>query len=175
GLAIIYALSRIYLSIPAHAATILAALVALGIIGIAGYVATNPKMPPWQLSTMITGVLAIFAVGFIYAGIHGKNEHFTAVASETPSAGQTPTGPGAPALTIVGKNVKFDITTATIPGGQVTIRFDNQDTGVVHNLHLFRGTSATGESVGATAEAPGPDVADLTVDLTQGTYFYHCD
>src|SRR5205823_8521573 len=80
------------------------------------------------------------------------------------------------ALTITAKNVKFDQTTASIPGGPVTIAFDNEDSGVLHNLHIFQGTDATGASVGATDETAGPVAQQLQVSLTQGAaYFYRCD
>jgi plastocyanin len=176
GLAIIYALSRIYLALPSNVATGLAAVVALGILGIAALIATNPKMPKWQISTILTAVLAVFAVGFIYAGIHGKEETPVVFGNETPTATVPGGNGGGAALTIAAKNVKFDQTTATIPGGAVTIAFNNQDTGVLHNLHIFQGTDATGASVGATDEAAGPVTQQLQVNLTQGTaYFYRCD
>lgn len=175
GLAIIYALSRIYLAVDSNVATTLAAIVAVGIIAVAGYVASNPKMPPWQLGTIVTGVLAIFAVGFIYAGIHGKNEEPHGPSTETAVAGTTPAGGGL-AATISAKNVKFDQSSLNVAAGpNVTIRFDNQDTGVTHNFHIFRGSDANGESVGATTEAAGPDTQDLTVNLTEGAYFFRCD
>src|SRR5438552_5429477 len=107
GLAIIYALSRIYLALDSNVATALAAIVALGVLGIAALIATNPKMPKWQISTILTGVLAIFAVGFIYAGIHGKEEEPTRGLEASPTVAA---GGNNAALTITAKNVKFDQT-----------------------------------------------------------------
>src|SRR5207248_11487136 len=122
-------------------------------------------------STVRSGVLAVFAVGISCARLHGKEEK----PEVTPTAATTTSGPTA-ALTVVAKNVKFDQTNATVPGGPVTIAFDNQDNGVLHNLRIFQGTDASGASVGATDQTAGPVTQQLQVNLTQGTaYFYRCD
>src|SRR5439155_1430057 len=121
---------------------------------------------------ILTGVLAIFAVGFIYAGIHGKEEEPTRGLEASPTVAA---GGNNAALTITAKNVKFDQTTASIPGGPVTIAFDNEDSGVLHNLHIFQGTDNSGDSVGMTDTATAPDKQNLNVNLSPGTYFYQCD
>src|SRR5581483_6330321 len=78
-------------------------------------------------------------------------------ATSVPSAAATPTATaGAPAssnvleLTASGQTLKFDKDKLAAPAGPVTIRFDNRDAGVVHNVHVFKGTDAKGESVGQT-------------------------
>lgn len=56
--------------------------------------------------------------------------------------------------------------------GEVTIHFNNQDAGVVHNIQFF---SPSGASVGATALVAGPSLDALTFTVGAGTYAYKCD
>ncbi len=113
----------------------------------------------------------------------------TRAASATPAA--VPTVTAAPAaaatgtavttraagttLTVVGKDIAFDKTTLQAKAGAVTIMFDNQDGGVQHDFHVFRGTNASGESVGTTKIETGPVKQTLTLTLAPGAYFYQCD
>lgn len=101
----------------------------------------------------------------------------TPAVTRSPAATGTAVGTAAAGtkLTIAAKNTTFDKSTLRAAAGTVTITFDNQDSGVTHNLRLFRGTSASGTSVGATPLTSGPDTQTLTVNLTPGTYYYQCD
>jgi plastocyanin len=97
----------------------------------------------------------------------------TAIASPSVVAGSTGSAGGG--IDIVGRDTKFDVTELSSAPGAVTIRFDNRDSGIVHNLHVFRGTNAQGESVGQTTFAAGPVKQELQVNLAAGTYFFQCD
>src|SRR5581483_1555722 len=77
--------------------------------------------------------------------------------------------------TVTGENIKFDPTSLQASAGSVTVTFDNKDNGVPHNIHFFKGTDASGESVAATDVKSGPATDTLTMNLEAGTYFYHCD
>jgi plastocyanin len=175
GLAIIYGLSRIYLAVPSDAATVLAAIVALGILGVCAFLAANPVVSRTQIATIVGIVAVVLAGGATYAGVQGKHavEIPESLRGETPTA--APSGGPSGALTVVGKNVKFEQTSLQASAGQVTIQFENQDSGVPHNIHFFKGTDATGDSVGATDVHTGPATDTLTLTLDEGTYFYHCD
>jgi plastocyanin len=85
----------------------------------------------------------------------------------TPGAGTT--------IELVGINNEFDPEEITVPAGAVTIVFDNQDGGVVHNVHVFRGEDDEGEDVGETELEPGPVVQELELTLEAGDYFFQCD
>jgi plastocyanin len=103
----------------------------------------------------------------------------TAVASPSAPA-QTPAAtPGTQtagnALTVVAKNIQFDKSELEATAGAVTITLDNQDSGVPHNIHVFKGDSPSGASVGATSINPGPDKSTLNLTLEAGEYYYHCD
>jgi plastocyanin len=103
------------------------------------------------------------------------------VATATPAtADETPTQPsgsggGETVLQLVGANTLFDKDELDAPAGTITIEFDNKDGGIPHNVNVFAGEDATGESVGATELEVGPVQQTLTLVLEPGTYFYQCD
>ncbi len=87
----------------------------------------------------------------------------------------TPGADGGARVEIAGVGSVFDVTDVSASAGAITIVFDNQDGGVVHNIHFFKGKNAKGEDVGETELEPGPIVQELKLDLQAGTYFYLCD
>ncbi len=76
---------------------------------------------------------------------------------------------------MIGKNTALDKTTLHAAPGKVTFTFLNQDSGLVHNFHVYRGTDATGESVGQTELKAGPATDTLSATFAAGTYHYQCD
>lgn len=99
-------------------------------------------------------------------------------ASATPSAAATAAAtpaPGGEAITLAGIANEFDKEEIEAPAGRVVIEFDNKDGGVVHNLHVFKGDDADGDSVGETELEAGPITQTLTLELEPGDYFYQCD
>lgn len=82
---------------------------------------------------------------------------------------------GASTITLIAKNTLFDKSELRAKAGEITITFDNQDGGIVHNLHVYKGQDATGEDVGATEFEAGPIVQTLKLDLEPGEYFYACN
>lgn len=57
----------------------------------------------------------------------------------------------------------------------MTISFNNADSGIPHNFHVFEGTDAKGKSVGQTELASGPTEQTLKLSLVAGVYYYQCD
>ena len=84
-------------------------------------------------------------------------------------------GDDASAITLVGKNTLWDKTKLEAKSGDVTFTIDNEDGGIVHNLHIYKGTDNTGEDVGETELEAGPGTQTLTVTFEPGTYFFVCD
>lgn len=78
-------------------------------------------------------------------------------------------------LQLVSRNTLFDKSELRATAGEITIEHDNQDGGILHNVHVYRGTDATGESVGMTELEAGPSQQTLTLTLEAGEYFYVCD
>jgi plastocyanin len=92
-----------------------------------------------------------------------------------PTATSEPSTDVPGVIDLIGVASEFDREEISAPAGSVTINFDNQDAGVVHNVHFFAGTTASGESVGETDLEVGPVEQTLTMELTPGEYFYQCD
>ncbi len=93
--------------------------------------------------------------------------------SGAPAAGTA--GNGGTTIRITTRKSVFDRRSLTAPAGTITIKVENRDKGIPHNIHVFKGTDASGPSVGATAVEPGPVQQTLTLKLSPGTYYYHCD
>ena len=93
----------------------------------------------------------------------------TQAATASGDAGQGTT------VTMIAKNTAFDKSEWTAKPGDVTIVMDNQDPGIPHNLHVFKGTDSKGQDLGKTDIAAGPVKQTLKLNLTAGDYFLVCD
>jgi plastocyanin len=85
-------------------------------------------------------------------------------------------GGGGEAPTVVAKNFAFQPTDVTVAGGgQVTVRFDNQDAGTPHNMQVFDGPDASAPSLFDGEVVTGPASADYVFEAPPpGKYFFHC-
>jgi len=97
-----------------------------------------------------------------------------------PPAEATPTpAAAAPAggtvLEVKGVSSIFDVEELEASAGSVTIKFDNQDAGVVHNIHFFDGEDAKADDLAQTELETGPIQQELTFTVEAGEYFYQCD
>jgi plastocyanin len=181
ALLVIYGLSRIYLTLPGSAATPLAAGIALGVLGVASYFATHPTVPRWQIMGVFGVVLATLAVGGTAAAVYDNGHHTTKspaayiTPSVVPSAAGTPAGAAsANTLQITAHNIMFDKTTLTASAGNVTIQFNNTDTGIPHNFAVYNSPSGPTNEIKHTAIAAGPVTQTLQLTLVKGTYYYQC-
>lgn len=92
----------------------------------------------------------------------------------TATTDETPSGDGM-TLTLVAKNIKFDVKELAAPAGEITFVVDNLDTGVPHNVHIYKGENAKGESQGKSDLKNGPSKDELKLTLEAGEYFFICD
>lgn len=95
-----------------------------------------------------------------------------------PTAAATQDGAGdgeGNALTLVAKNTLWDKTKLGAKPGEVTIEVDNQDGGIVHNVHVYKGKDDTGEDIGMTEIEAGPVMQTFKFTAMAGEYFYVCD
>ena len=97
-----------------------------------------------------------------------------ATPASTAAAAETPSGE-ATTVTLVAKNIKFNEDKLEAKAGKVTVVVDNQDTGVPHNVHVYKGKDAKGDSIGSTELSNGPKKEEVTLDLPADDYFYVCD
>jgi plastocyanin len=105
-------------------------------------------------------------------------------ASPTPSPTLTPTPTPTPTpsgssvtIDLIAKSFAFDKKTITVPAGaQVTVNFDNQDSGIPHNFAVYTNSSAsTSIFVGQIISGPKTITYKFTAPATPGTYFFRCD
>jgi plastocyanin len=78
------------------------------------------------------------------------------------------------------QNISYQNTCLAAPGGSpFTIDFDNRDTGIPHNMHIFSTDPATDPQARSLFVGPlvtGPKMQAYHVPaLPPGTYYFHCD
>jgi plastocyanin len=102
----------------------------------------------------------------------------TDTATTTPTATMTnPPSGGAVTIDLVAKNIAFDKSTITVPAGsQVTVNFDNEDSGIPHNFAVYTNSQATtpifkGEIITGVAKT----TYTFTAPSTPGDYWFRCD
>jgi plastocyanin len=103
----------------------------------------------------------------------------SAPGNESGNASPGPSGSPAKSVTIdlTAKNMAFSTSTITVPAGaQVTVNFDNQDSGVPHNLAVYE-TSSAKKSIFVGDIITGPKKTTYTFKAPSkpGTYFFRCD
>jgi plastocyanin len=88
----------------------------------------------------------------------------------------TSSGPAPGAVTVTAQNLAFNPTTISLPAGQAsTITFDNQDSGIPHNIDIFTDTTYT-TSLFKGDLVTGVASQDYNVPaLDPGTYAFRCD
>ena len=99
----------------------------------------------------------------------------TAASSPAATADDGSSDDGASTITLVAKNTLWDKTKLEARAGEITFEVDNQDGGIVHNIHVYKGQDADGEDVGTTELEAGPIMQTLKLDLEPGEYFFVCD
>ena len=75
-------------------------------------------------------------------------------------------------MSLVAESLRFLPVSLSAPAGGVTIAFNNRDSGVAHNIHIFSG----GTSIGSTEPATGQTAQTLALGtLAAGAYPFVCD
>lgn len=188
ALLVIYGLSRVYLALDPNVATPVAAVIAIGILAICGFIAANPMIARWQVAGIVGVVAAVLLGGGIYAGVNGKHtpEIPQSVIAETQTAlgsAKATTGPaGTPAPTgavtiTTPDDIHYDKDTLNAKAGSpITVTYDNKSP-IIHNIHFFNGADAkSGNVPGGATKLGSKDTQTITFGpLPAGTYFFHCD
>jgi plastocyanin len=84
--------------------------------------------------------------------------------------------PGVGPITVVAQDVAFDTQEITLPAGMPTeIVLENRDSGIQHNLAIYR-DEAHSDAIVRGDPFAGPDAKPIRVPpLEPGTYFFRCD
>ena len=80
-------------------------------------------------------------------------------------------------ISISAKNIAFDTKNITVPAGaDVTVIFDNQDSGIPHNFAVYTTPAATSLIFrGDVVTGPKTIPYNFMAPTTPGTYFFRCD
>jgi plastocyanin len=96
--------------------------------------------------------------------------------SAPPTSSPPPSTSGGETTTITASGLAFDLSTITLPADKEwQLTFDNEDTGVEHDLSIY-----TDQSAGTTKFHGDPVTGVATADykippLAAGTYYFQCD
>jgi len=163
-----FGFSRILLAVSAHAATATAVFLVALIIVFASLTARSRRIVNSQLLVMLAVVAggAAMAGGAALATVGGRE----AEQPEKPAVERASVSIGA-------KDIKFDKAELEVPSGKpLAIEFDNEDSGVPHNIVIFDGSDAGAPALFTGKIVTGPTKVRYEVDpLKDGSYFFHCE
>jgi plastocyanin len=131
--------------------------------------------PGLFFGVMIFLVCLVGGGAAMYAGTQLVGGEQAAVEAEADGVVTTPGGPVN--TTLVARNLTFDKRSiAASPGVDVTVKLDNQDAGVLHNVAFYTNRSASTKIfVGATSTGPASTNETFKAPTTPGNYFFRCD
>lgn len=129
--------------------------------------------PNFKLGTL----LFVLVFGLSTAALYGGAQlvHVEEAASADGGDDFVPGGPVN--VTIVGKNILFEPRSVTASAGAaVTVVFDNQDAGVLHNIHFFGNRNRSSSLAQSPVKAgPAQDTVTFTAPSAPGNYPFICD
>jgi plastocyanin len=128
----------------------------------------------FKLGTLLFVLVFAGAGALLYGGTQLVKED-KAIAAAGDGGGGAPGGPVN--VTIVGKNLQFDMRTVNAsPGAAVTVIFDNEDPGVLHNIQFFANRNRS-SSLAQSEVAAGPNqhTINFTAPAAPGNYPFICD
>jgi plastocyanin len=171
GGALVWSFSRVLLAVNKDQAVAIAILMALNILVGAALIAYGSRVRrrPAAMPFLILAGLAVIGVGLLANFAYGDR------GPEKKEAGGP--APKPETVSVTAQGTKFLETQLTFTAAaNVTIRFDNKDATVQHNIAIFKGADATGPVVFRGAIETGPKVVEYTLRAPPpGTYFFHCD
>lgn len=162
----LFGFSRILLSLTPTAATVIAIVVATGVVVTASVAAGRKQVRLSTLGAMlgVTVGVAMLAGGVALAVVGGTEEE--------------PGGGGErPVVTLAAANIAFEPTSLTVPGGEAfTLRFHNEDANTQHNVQIFDDPEFAGTPLFSGALITGVRQTDYeVVALEAGAYFFLCE
>jgi plastocyanin len=131
-------------------------------------------------SILAIGILLLAIIATL--ALAGCSSSASSTTSNAPTSSQptttSSTTPGGPVtINLTAQNIAFDTNTITVAAGaNVTINFNNKDSGVPHNFSLYTDSSAsTTLYKGQVINGPGTIAYTFTAPTKAGTYFFRCD
>jgi plastocyanin len=161
--AALYGFSRILLSLPPNAATATALAAATGIVVVSAVAASRRQV---RLSTILAMLGAVAGIAMLAGGIA------LAVAPEEEGGGEGE----RPVVVLAAFDIAFEPTSLVVPADQAfTLRFNNRDAGIQHNVDIFDNPELTGTALFEGELITGVREIDYLVDpLAPGVYTFRC-
>jgi len=161
--AALYGFSRILLSLPPTAATATALVAASGIVVVSAVAASRRQV---RLSTILAMLGATAGIAMLAGGIA------LAVAPEEEEEGEGE----RPVVVLAAFNIQYEPTSLVVPADEAfTLRFNNRDAGVQHNVDIFDNPDFSGTALFEGELITGVREFDYVVDpLAPGGYFFRC-
>ena len=80
-------------------------------------------------------------------------------------------------ITLVADNIEFNLNTISVPAGaHVTIKFDNKDDSIPHNLAVYTDSTASHTIFkGQIITGPATTTYSFQAPTQPGKYFFRCD
>ncbi len=162
---VLFAFSRVLLSVKPNAATAIALVAAAGIMTVAAFVSSRRSVTGASLGSFVGAAAGIaMAAGGIAIVVIGPAEeekepqHVTLAAPE----GAASSGFSTDALSVE----------ADVP---IDLEFDNQDPGVGHNVEIFDGADESAPLLFGGEVVTGPAKPTYSIEpLAEGDYFFNC-
>jgi plastocyanin len=165
---VLFGFSRILLLVTKHAATAVALLTATTIMVVAAFVSNRKRLSGAALFPMVgtIGGVVLLMGGLAILAAQKQEEN-----------------PGPAAITVAlvappnASSKGFDTKSLVFQAGRPTnLTFDNQESGVQHNVVIFQGSSGTAPTVFTGSLLAGPGKTTYHVPtLAAGSYYFHCE
>jgi plastocyanin len=162
-LVVVFLFSRILLNVPKQVAVVVALMTALNILVTCGVIAMRKVH-----GATVFALLLVISVPILIGGAAAAKVFAVKLPAKIV--------PPPPPVALSAQNTAYSTTSLTLPPGEATIDFKNQDT-VAHNVHLFDGPDASSPSLFAGQIVPPGGSAQYKVTglVTGKTYFFRCD
>jgi plastocyanin len=168
GGSLVWSFSRVLLAVGKDQAVAIAILMALNILVASALIAYGSRVRrrPAALPFLALAVMAVIAIGLVANFAYGDRGPEK---KEGEAKGQT--------VSVTAQGTKFLETDLTLTAGaDVTLDFDNKDSGTQHNIAIFKGPDANAPVLFRGSFVTGPKVAHYTFKAPQpGKYFFRCD
>lgn len=162
-----FSVSRVLLNVPKQVATAMALMLAFNLLLGFALLSMRPRM---GLATMgLTGAVVVLPLVLGAAAAAG-------VVRFPKAEGAGSGGEQGARITIAARNIAFNRKQLDVPAGKAfTLVFNNQDSGVPHNVSILR-AQGSAEVLFKEALVTGPKTVSWKVKpIPSGNYYFQCD
>ncbi|MCE5338314.1 MAG: PQQ-binding-like beta-propeller repeat protein [Methanomicrobiaceae archaeon] len=137
----------------------------------------NQTATPTPAANQTTGAAGNQTPAMTTAATNVTTAATTGAAASATAGATGAAGGGTTTIDLTAENIAFDQSTITVPAGaNVTVNFNNKDSGIPHNFAVYTDSSAAEKIfVGEIITGPATTTYTFTAPSTPGTYFFRCD